>query len=98
MPPGSSSEAPLISPGPSTAKTLGQELWGPARRRRRWPRPNSMRVLQEVAQQLQKDLQLIVMHPVTGPVHRDDFRVPEMREAPVRLGVRPPRPAFLAVD
>src|SRR5207248_11594656 len=99
MPLGSSSEAPVIRPGPSTVRTRRHGLrWRTWRcRRRKWPLSNSMRGLQEVAQQLQENLQLVVMHPMTGAIDRGDLGITEMREPSVLFGVRLPGPAFLAV-
>ena len=44
-------------------------------------------LLQEVAQQLQENLQLIVMHPMAGAIDGGDLGIPEMREPSVLLGV-----------
>jgi hypothetical protein len=43
--------------------------------------------LQEVAQQLQENLQLIVMHPMAGAIDGGDLGIPEMREPSVLLGI-----------
>src|SRR5678815_5272480 len=92
MPLGSSSDAPVISPGPRSRRSPRQvpcDLW--------WCRLlKSTCGSENAAQQVEKHLELVVMHPVPGAFDRHCPGVLEVPDAPVLLGVR--RPAFLAVD
>src|SRR5579862_7701922 len=107
MPLGSSSDAPVISPGPSIARkprrsfALAREASGAARARRQWCRfgrtPVSRGIaLQEAAQQVEEPVEPVVMDPVAGALERHHFRILEMADAAVLLGIG--GPAFLAVD
>src|SRR5215203_3050608 len=92
MPLGSSSEAPVIRPGPRTRAKRRHQLTflsrlGPS---------NGTGRSEEVAQQIEEHVQPIVMHPMPGALDRHDPGVPEMPQAAVLLRVL--RPAFFAVD
>src|SRR5437764_15023686 len=94
MPLGSSSDAPVISPGPRICQMPRR---GRLVRRRRWRLDaGTSRGSEKAAQQLEKYLEAIVMHPVPGTLDRYDPGILEMTQAAVTLGAL--GPAFLAVD
>src|SRR5579872_748133 len=111
MPEGSSSAAPVISPGPrkprkprpGTTSRSSRARCGSQTGRRQWRRRVSDGGIasrgirsQKVAQQLEKAVEPVVMHPMTGALERHHLGALEMLDAAVLLRIG--SPAFLAVD